>query len=193
MTHPDNTSLDDILAVPPSQPIVDDDDLDDDDWLAANAPHRRVQPLTAALLVGTVLAAAFIGGVVVQKHHDKSLVSGSATPSFGAAGGLPSGLFALGGGASAATTGGGASSSTSGSAKASASPVAIGVLTAEHRHVLTLKNLGGKKVTVRTTRATTITERASLSNAPLKLGSNLTITGTTASDATVTATNITVR
>jgi hypothetical protein len=172
-------TLDELLNQPEQDPV----EADPDEWLIAPARARRLPKLTAALVAGIVLAAAFTGGVLVQKHHDRSLAASSSAS-------LPSGALPAGGFGSLS---GASQSASSGTTSASSSPAVIGTVVSIHGRVVTVRNVAGKTVKVTVPASTTVTNQRTISLTNLTRGRSVVVTGTTRTDGTVTATAITTR
>ncbi|MDQ1705637.1 MAG: hypothetical protein QOF18_2003 [Frankiaceae bacterium] len=167
--------------------VSDPGDRDSDDWLTPSPHKKRPSLLTGSLAGATLLAAAFTGGVLVQKSHDQQLVSAATAP-----GGFPGGRsagFAGGGFAGGGAPGAAAAPATGASA---AGPAVIGVVVSQHGQVLTIRNLAGKTVLVTVPTGIAITEQRPLALNKLAAGSNVVVTGTTSARGAVTATAVTV-
>ena len=198
-----------------------DEEFDDD---PAVPPRRRANKVTVALVACLVLVAAFVGGVAVQKHAAPATGfaaagarqgTGAAAGGYGvrAAGGFPgaeSGTGTAPGGTAPGGTAAGSSAdgtqagtgttgtttgTTSGGTSAAATPAVIGHVVTVTANSLTVKNLGGKTVTVHLSAATTVTAAWSGPGATpaLRAGQTVTVAGTTAADGSVTATSVTNR
>jgi len=168
----------------------DDVPLDtEDDFVLP--PKGGLSRLAMAFAVGLLAAGTFTGGVLLQKNHDKGLTSSSTS-------GLPAGLGTGSGfpaGFPGTTTGTGATGTTGGSSGTGTSTglAVIGsVVSVSGTHV-TVKDLGGKTHDVQTTTATTVTRSQTQTLSSLTTGTQVSVTGTTATDGTVTATAITAR
>jgi hypothetical protein len=181
----------------------DGDHFDGDDELDsefAPQPRRRLGKLTAG----------FLGGLQVQKHEGTT--ASSAASAFGRRGtgtgtgstgtvGFGGGGFTgrgTGGTGGTGTTGGtgGAGGSDSGGTGSSGSttssiPAVIGQIVSVSGDTVVVKNLGGKMITVKLSGTTTITQVVTPTD--LKPGQNVTVSGTTAADGTVDATNVGTR
>jgi hypothetical protein len=181
MTDDRDITLDEMLDAtveqsaepPPSDDLVDEDDLDLDEDLDA-APRRRVGWVTRGLAAGILLALAFTGGVLVQKHHD----AGTSAGSFAAfSGGVPSG----------------GSASSSGSQGGGSTPAVIGTVVSVDGNRIIVRDLSGTKHVVKTTDATTITRSTTIPVSKLTAGTTVVVVGTQADDGTTSATAVTVR
>jgi hypothetical protein len=187
-THPDANTIDDLPAEQPTAPpdaATTDPGADDDDWLTTPGPRRRMPRVSAALVAATLLALAFTGGVLVQKHHDQTLTAASAAP--GGVGGF-AGRGGFGGGAGA---GGGATGSAS--AATASAPAVVGQVVSLNGNVLVVRNLGGKDIRVTLPARVSITEQSTIAASKLSKGTNVVITGTTNANGAVTATGVTAR
>jgi hypothetical protein len=182
---------------PAREPLAAGDDLE----LDLDLSDRRLRPggFTLALLSGIVLVLAFGAGVLVQKHDG---ATGSAAQSAGLGGsapaagsGFPGGSGAPGGyGAAGAGSGSAGSPGAQGTASGqSAAPVVVGTVTAISGTRLTVKNFAGTSVTVKVPAGAAITLVAGARLTALAPGVSVSVTGTKASDGTVTASTVTVR
>jgi hypothetical protein len=173
-------------------------DFDDDDG-ALDAEQDFVLPpkgglsrLAMVFAVGLVAAATFTGGVLLQKNHDKGLTSSSTSGLPAGLGtgslpaGFPGGAPTAGGGTTTAATGG-----TATAAGASTGLAVIGSVVSVSGTDVTVKDLGGKTHDVHTTTTTTVTRSQTQTLSSLAAGTQVTVTGSTATDGTVTATAIT--
>jgi hypothetical protein len=159
-------------------------------------PKGGLSRLAMAFAIGLLAAGTFTGGVLVQKHHDKGLTSSSTS-------GLPAGLGTGSGfpaGFPGATTTGGAATTGSGTAAAagnggstSTGLAVIGSVVSVSGTDVTVKDLGGKTHTIHTSTTTTVTRSQTQTLSSLTTGTQVNVTGTTATDGTVTATAITAR
>jgi len=176
---------------------LDDASLDyteDDFVLPAKGGLSRLAMMFA---IGLLAAATFTGGVLVQKHHDKGLTSSSTSglPAGLGTGSLPAGFpgtSTTGTGTTGGATTGGATASASGSGGSASTGLAVvgSVVSVSGTHV-TVKDLGGKTHDVQTTTSTTVTRSQTQSLSSLAAGTQVTVTGSTGTDGTVTATAIT--
>jgi hypothetical protein len=179
-----------VSRLPPQPGTIEfeDDDLD----ITALPARRHVPAVTRLLLVGILAAAAFGGGVLVQKQHDAGLTSASGVPDFTSllGGGLPTGANGGGGrpaASSAPATGGGGGSSTGDG------PVLVGTVESISGSDLTVKDFGGTSHVVHATAATTLTVVGADWSGSLVKGATVSINGTKAADGSVTATAVTQR
>ncbi len=170
---------------PPADPVVDEryeDDPDFDEDVDA-APRRRVGWITRGLVAGILLALAFTGGVLVQKHHDAQTSAGSL-PAFSGSG-FP--------GFGSTPAGGSGDGSGSGSQGNSSAPAVIGTVVSVHGNRVIVRDLSGKKHIVETTDATTITRSTEITASKLTAGTTVVVVGTRSGDGTTSATAVTVR
>jgi hypothetical protein len=193
MTDESHITLDEMLDPeaepstdpPPADPVVDEryeDDPDFDEDFDA-APRRRVGWITRGLVAGILLALAFTGGVLVQKHHDAQTSAGSL-PAFSGSGFPGFGSTP----ASGSGDGGG-----SGSQANSSAPAVIGTVVSVHGNRVIVRDLSGKKHVVETTGATTITRSTEITASKLTAGTTVVVVGTQSGDGTTSATAVTVR
>jgi hypothetical protein len=198
MTDERDITLDEMLdpteeqsaEAPPSDDLVDEDDPDLDEDFDAT-PRRRVGWVTRGLAAGILLALAFTGGVLVQKHHDAGASAGSL-PAF--SGGVPNGgggFPGFGGTQGSSTSDGSASSS--GSQGGGSTPAVIGTVVSVHGNRIIVRDLSGTKHVVTTTGSTTITRSTELPVSKLTAGTTVVVVGAQADDGTTSATTVTVR
>jgi hypothetical protein len=191
MTDERDTTLDEMLdpkaeqaADPPSadqlvdERYEDDPDFDED---VDVAPRRRVGWITRGLVAGILLALAFTGGVLIQKHHDAQTSAGSL-PAFSGSGGFP-GL----GSTPASGSGDGGSQGNS------SAPAVIGTVVSVHGNRIVVRDLNGTNHVVETTDATTITRSTDITVSKLTAGTTVVVVGTQGGDGTTSATAVTVR
>ena len=172
-----------------------DVDFDDDDALDAEQdfvlpPKGGLSRLAIVFAIGLLAAATFTGGVLLQKNHDKGLTSSSTSglpAGVGTASGFPAGFGGTTGGGTATSAAGG--TATGGSA--STGLAVIGSVVSVSGTDVTVKDLGGKTHDVHTTTTTTVTRSQTQTLSSLAAGTQVTVTGSTATDGTVTATAIT--
>jgi hypothetical protein len=147
----------------PAEPI-------DEDF--APRPRFRLSALSILLIAILVAGLGFLGGVSVGQDHASSSGGTGGRATGNARGGEGFGNF--GGGTTTTTV-----------------PVVIGTIASVKGQTVVVKNLGATSVTVHMTATTTVTKTAT---APaLAAGQSVSVYGTTGSDSSVTATNITVR
>jgi hypothetical protein len=191
MTDERDITLDEMLdptversaEAPPSDDLVDEDEPDLDEDLAA-APRRRVGWVTRGLAAGILLALAFTGGVLVQKHHDAGTSAGSLAS-------FPVGVPNVGGGFPGGTSDGSASSS--GSQGGGSTPVVIGTVVSVNGNRIIVRDLSGTKHVVTTTGSTTIARSTEIPISKLTAGTTVVVVGTQSGDGTTSATTVTVR
>lgn len=158
----------------PQGATTDDEDAD----FAELPPKRRVPTITKVLLVGILVAAAFGGGVMIQKNLGASSSSTpSGFPSF--AGGIPAGL----------PTGAGSGQGST----AASGPVVVGTVVSVSGNDVTVKDLGGTTHVVRVTATTGLATTGVDWSTSLKPGSTVSVNGTKADDGSVNATTVTQR
>jgi hypothetical protein len=166
------------------EPVALDEDPFDDDLaerLEARAPFQFTR--TTVVLAGLVLVVAgFVGGVLVQQNYGTTgntngaaNFNPAALASRAAAGGFRGGTNA--GGNGGAGTGGGAATS--------------GTITLVDGTTVYVTTSTGDVVIVKTSASTTVQSQQTLAVKDLKVGTSVTVRGTTASDGSVTATSIT--
>jgi hypothetical protein len=177
-----------------------DGDYDELDSEFAPQPRKRLGKLTIALAALLVAGAGFLGGLQVQQHEGSSTTAnpfaaaaarrgtGTGTGGFGGFGGGGTGTGAGTGGGTGTGTGTGAGTGTGGGAATTSIPAVIGQIVSVSGDTVIVKNLGGKEVTVKLSGTTTITQTATATD--LKPGQNVTVSGTTGTDGTVTATTV---
>jgi hypothetical protein len=119
-----------------------------------------------------MVLAGFIGGVLVEKNH-----SAGATGSGQSAGGAPSGFTFGNGGAGGPTPSSSAASTT-------------GTVAMVDGTTIYLTTSTGEVVIVKTNGSTAVKAQSAGAVKDLKVGDAVTVTGTTASDGSVTATQI---
>jgi hypothetical protein len=195
------------VVVEPGQPVHATDEpvdyVDDDvDSEFAPQPRRRLGKLTIGLAALLVAGGGFLAGVQVQQHTTSSTAAGGfagaaarrgtgtgaggtgGTGAFGGAGGF------AGGTRGGAATGTGAEAGTGGTTSGTTStiPAIIGQIVSVSGDTVIVKNLGGKEITVKLSTTTPVTQTGTA--ADLKSGQNVTVSGSTGSDGTVTATSV---
>jgi hypothetical protein len=184
-----------------------DDELDSE---FAPQPRKRLGKLTIGLAALLVAGAGFLGGLQVQQHEGSSSAgsnpfaaaarrgttgeTGTGTGGFGGFGGGAGGTRGGAGGTGTGATGGTGGSGTTGTggtggtAGTSSIPAVIGQIVSVSGDTVVVKNLGGQQITVKLSGSTTISQTATA--ADLKPGQNVTVSGTTGTDGTVTATAV---
>lgn len=175
-----------------------DEDLLDEQWVAE--AHRRSRGrLVLLCLLATALV--FLAGAQVQRHFGATSSQASTAAGIpGGGAGLPSGGFPSGAGipgAGGADPGGG--SATPGEADQGASgegaetSAVIGEVVSINKETWIVKDLGGKKHTIRVTSNTTVVRQQRVSPNKVKPGRTVNITGTTEGGNRVNASTITVQ
>lgn len=169
-------SAEELLSIPPRA-----DNLAEE--LATRPPRAKLPKATLALSAGILIAAGFVGGVLVQKHLGGSNSGNSIASSFasarGAAGGAGRGGFGgFGGGAGAGGLGAGGNSIT-------------GSITVVSGNTLYVTASNGTVYTITTSGSTAVKVSSSSSLSQLKPGQTVTVSGTQGSGGTVNATTIT--
>ena len=129
--------------------------------------RRRLVPLATALVALILAAGGFAGGAEIQKHHAGSTSAGASTRGPG------------GGGATGAPGGTAAATATTGTVKRTAGGT------------LYVTDANGKTIKIKTTKDSTVTRDAKAAAGAVHPGDSVVITGTTASDGTVTASAVT--
>jgi hypothetical protein len=173
---PGELTAEELLSIPPRA-----DNLAEE--LAARPPRARLPKVTLALSAGILIAAGFVGGVLVQKHLGGGPGSGGARAGAPAAFGAGRGRGSFTGGSGSAGFGGTGSGTGTDSITGSITVVSGDTLyiTAGNGSVYTVKTSGGTAVQISST--------GSLSQ--LKPGQTVTVSGTQGSGGTVDATTIT--
>jgi Domain of unknown function (DUF5666) len=212
-----------VEPVEPGEPQHLDDEAtgaeDELDSEFAPRPRARLGALTIGLAALLVAGAGFLAGVQVQQHSGSSTSTnplaaaaarragaGTATGGAGAGGGFGGFGGGRGGGAGAGTGAGAGSGGTggagtgaggtgagtgTGSTSTTSIPAVIGQIVSITGDTVVVKNLGGQMITVKLSTTTTVTQAATTTD--LKAGQNVTVSGTTAADGTVTATAVGTR
>jgi hypothetical protein len=184
----------------PTGPGVDEIAVEDtDDLLDLDDARRRPGRVTFVLAAAVIAGLGFTGGAYAQRH-----VGGTSTGALSGqrSQGAPGGEGAPGGMSAAGIPGGdampsGDSSSTSGRSSGtsteatSTTPVVVGTVTAIGTDTLTVKNLGGTSVVIKVTTGTPITVNGL--GTTLKVGTLVSVTGTKATDGSVTAASLAAR
>jgi hypothetical protein len=161
--------------------VLSPDDHNDFDLEVLAARRRRRLPLvTAALAVGVIAAAAFIGGVEIQKHYGGS--SGTGT-----AGGT--GAFAA---ARSRAAAGGTSTGAARGGFGAAAGVTAGTVTVIKGKTLYVTDTSGNTVKVTTSAASRVTKTVSSTVAlsSIKPGSTVVVQGTTQKNGNIAASSI---
>jgi hypothetical protein len=152
----------------------------DDDWdhepLPVRPVRRRLGPLTL-LLVGLLLAtSAFAGGVIAEKAHvgPAATATAAARPA-GTAGSAGAGRFGAGAGTGSTGAGGGGTTGT------------VKLIDGTNIYIT---DSNGTVVKVATTPQSQISITVPGSVTTIKPGDNLTVSGATGPDGTITAANV---
>jgi hypothetical protein len=170
---------------------VDYDAIDEE---FAPRARQRLGVFTGLLALALAIGIGFYGGVVVQKNKGGSSTTAAraalagAAARAGRAGGFGAGGFGAGGFGGAEGAGGGTGAGAPGATSAP-TPSVIGTVTSIKGLALVVTNLGGTKVNVTMTAATTITAKI----AGLKVGETVSVVGKVGAGGTVAATSITVQ
>jgi hypothetical protein len=184
MTHPEMEQPEMEHATTPDEPLHDHF-ADDDDLYAEPLPprpRRRVFTPARAVLGGVVLVAAgFIGGVLVQKGQGGTAPAGGAGP--GGAGGAAAFAARAGQGAAGGGAGGAAG-------QAGAAPT-TGTVANVKGSTLYVTGSDGTTVKVRVDKNAKVTRSAASTAGAVHPGDTVVIQGSTASSGTVTATSVT--
>lgn len=173
---------------------LDDDPFGDDDLeskLQARAPFP-VTRLTAGLAGLVLVVAGFLGGVLVQKNFGTASSSNSnsgLTPASLASRAAAFGNFGNRGGGGTGGTGTGGTG-TGGAGTGTGAPT-TGKITLVDGTTVYVTTSTGDVVIIKTNSSTTVRADQTLTLKQLTVGSTVTVTGTTASDGSVTATSIT--
>ena len=176
-------SAEELLSIPPRA-----DNLAEE--LAARPPRAKLPRVTLVLSAGILIAAGFVGGVLVEKHLGGSGTgtarAGSLASSFAAARGSGGGRGGFGGG-----TGGFGAGSGTGIGSGSSGGSITGSITVVSGNTLYITASNGTVYTVTTSGSTSVKISSSGSLTQLKPGQTVTISGTQGSGGTVNATTIT--
>jgi hypothetical protein len=163
-----------VTDKPTNSPQDDEwEGLDEED-LEGPAPRRRMGLLTAALAVLVVGGGAFWAGVLVQKHHDHSLVN---TSSVGAAAAARTGR--TGTGATNSGAGGGLGGAT------------VGQVKLVDGSTIYVTDASGNVLTVSTTGASTYTKQNPATLKDIQPGDTVAIRGIAQSDGSLSAATVT--
>jgi hypothetical protein len=184
-------SAEELLAIPPQADHLAEE-------LAARPQRTRLPRVTLALGAGVLVAAGFLGGVLVQKHlGGSSSAAGGRGGAFASAfagargSGAGAGRGSFGGGAGAggtgATTGTGGAGTGSGSGGNSIS----GSVTVVSGDTLYITATDGTVYIVKASGSTSVSISSSGSLSQIKPGQQVTVSGTQGTGGTVNATKIT--
>jgi hypothetical protein len=154
----------------------------DEDWLVPDRRRRvRIAVPTLLLCALILVAGAFWGGAVVDKHF------GNHATTAATAGGRTAGAFAgFGGGTGAAGGTGTGASGFGGFSRVT--PAAEGTLSAINGQTLTVKPTSGSPVTVKLTATTVVTRSGTGTPGALTVGDTVTVDGTAGSGGVSTTT-----
>jgi len=149
----------------------------DEEDLTGPESARRLPWVTGLLALAVVAAAAFWGGVLTQKHHDRHLVSTSAAASTAATG---TGRTRGGGGFAGAGGGfGGGAGAT------------VGQVKLVDGSTIYVTDTSGNTVTVKTTDSSQFTKQASVGLKDVQPGDTVIIRGAAQSDGSISAATLT--
>ena len=149
-------------------------------------PRRRMlSPVPLALLGVLLIAAGFIGGVLVEKGQ------GSSSSSTGSAAGLASRFAALRGGAASSSSSAAAPGATSSSNPGFARPTA-GTVAYLSGSTLYVTNSEGNTVKVNTSAGTSVTKTVKSTVSGIHPGETVTVTGASGAGGIVSAESISV-
>lgn len=183
-------SAEELLSIPPRADHLAEE-------LAARPARGRLPRVTLALGAGVLVAAGFIGGVLVQKHYGggtgggtgragafASAFAGGRGSATGAAGTGTTGRGGFGGGGTGGTGGFGAGGGFGGNS-------ITGSITVVSGDTLYITASDGTVYTVKTSGSTSVSISSSGSLSQLKPGQKVTVSGSSGSGGTVDATTIT--
>jgi hypothetical protein len=173
-----------------------DEDLD----LLADS-NRRPGRLTVFLLAGILVAGAFVGGAVAQKHFGAPAAAAASgrqgaagfgrqfggTGTFGGGSGGSGGFGGFGG------AGGSAAGGSAAGGAAADTPAVVGQVVKVSGTTVTVRNFAGKTVTVKVPAGTAVSLSSALSLSGLKAGTSVSVVGTKAADGSITASAVTAR
>jgi hypothetical protein len=159
--------------------------FDEPEELPRRPRGRLLAPLPVTLLCVLLTACGFIGGVLVEKGQEGSASSGGS----GAAG-LAGRFAALRSAAGRSGAGLGAGAGTAGAGSAGAATT--GQVAFVQGSTLYVTNSSGNTIKVKTSAASTVTKTVSGTVHSIRPGEEVVISGTTASNGTVTAESIRV-
>ncbi len=176
-----------VDGLDPADMDLSDDPFDDD--LAGQLKARAPFPITRTTvsLAGLVLVVAgFLGGVLVQKNFGASSGGGANGANLPAAFASRAAAGGFGGGGRTGTGTGG----TGTGGTATGAPT-TGTITFVDGSTVYVTTANGDVVIVKTNGSTAVQSQQSSSVKNLKVGSSVSVTGSTGSDGSVTATQIT--
>jgi hypothetical protein len=186
-------SAEELLSIPPQADHLAEE-------LAARPPRSRLPRATLALGAGVLVAAGFIGGVLVQKHVGGSSAASGRAGAFASAfagargGGTGTGRGGFGGGTGSTTGGGGLGGGGFGGGAGAAGlggGAISGSVTVVSGDTLYITATNGTVYTVKTSGSTSVSISTSGSLSQLKPGQQVTVSGTQGTGGTVNATKIT--
>jgi hypothetical protein len=157
-----------------------------DEELDAEPSRRRFALLTGILAVLVVGGAAFLGGVQVQKRHDRALVSTTNVAATGAVTGTGTGT---GRGAGGTRTGTGTGTGTGGFGGAGGATV--GQVKLVDGATIYVTDSTGNTITVVTTGASKYAKTQTVTLKDIQPGDTVVIRGATQPDGSVSATTVT--
>lgn len=173
-------SAEELLSIPPRA-----DNLAEE--LAARPPRAKLPRATLALSAGILIAAGFVGGVLVQKH-----LGGTSGSGGGRSAALASSFASAraGGGTGRGGFGGGFGGGTGGGFGSGGSSIS-GSITVVSGNTLYVTASNGTVYTITTSGSTSVKVSSTGTLSQLKPGQTVTISGTQGSGGTVNATTIT--
>jgi hypothetical protein len=179
---PAETTVDGLEPVDPGLKLSDDP-FDDDlaGQLRAKAP-LAVTKVTVVLASLVLIVAGFVGGVLVQKNF------GATASSTNRGNNLPAALASRGAGGGGTFTGGTGGVGRNG---ATAAPATTGKVTLVDGSTVYITTDNGDVVIVHTNTSTAVKSEQTSAVKDLAVGSTVTVSGSTGSDGSVTATQIT--
>jgi len=168
-------------------PLSDETGLDVEEEFLPRA-KQRLGPLTLSLFALLIASLGFLGGIVVQKHSSssspgRSNSNGSFNPA-NVAGGFGGRRTGQGGSTNDAP----AQADGLGSTSTDAAPAVIGTVVSVNGATAVVKNIAGKQITVHLNDDTTISKAGT--TADLQPGTTVTVSGSSATDGSVTATSV---
>jgi hypothetical protein len=177
------------VTEPPTAPIPDVSDADDEPEFRPR-PRRRAHPLTFVLGGLVIVAAGFVGGVLLQKHEDsgaRANASNTAASRFSGRGGSgTTGGPSSGRGGFNGFGGGGAGGSGAGGGSV------VGTVKLIDGTNIYVTDPNGNVIKVTTTPASSITKTTPTSTKNIAPGDTLVVRGASSSDGSmVAATSVT--
>jgi hypothetical protein len=161
------------------------DPFDDDlaDRLQTRAPRKKTPRTTMALAGIVVLVGGFVGGILVQKNFGTTTTTANTPGGTGGFGGF-------GGGQTGGGTGTNGGQAGTGAAARNATTGTVKLVDGTTLYITTAD---GSVVTVKTSGTTAVRSSQSAALKDIPAGATVTIQGTTGSDGTVTATQVTAQ